>query len=83
MRSSDVQHPFLVMSFPGGFAWCLHCEQASRAADWAANDWDCPVTGCDGGALDVQPWEEFSRIRPLFPDRPELGKVYGLYEGGI
>ena len=41
----------------------------------------CHYVGCIGDAvLDAIRWEEIRESRSEYPDRPERGTVYGLYD---
>lgn len=65
------------------YTWCFHCERAHATAKWEANDWDCPDPECDGGAFDAHPWalDHWPRnAHPEYPEIPEMGKDYPLYD---
>jgi len=76
---------------PDTWLWCLHCERCFRFIDAKVGKFgvlDCAYTGCDGAALDFWRWsaEEWERHeiympRPEhWPEEPEVGRVYPLYE---
>lgn len=42
--------------------------------------WRCPYRGCDGTTLDLWHWAEVREHHPDYPEKPQLGKVYPLYD---
>jgi len=65
------------------FTWCLHCECAYKTELWVKNKWNCPDVKCNGSQHDAHSWEaeEWPRINhPEYPEIPEEGKYYPLYE---
>lgn len=62
------------------FAWCCHCERASRVADWKAKRWNCPLDDCDGNLVDMWSWESLRSQKPELPETPEIGALYPLYD---
>lgn len=66
----------------GEWRWCLHCERAYHAdkARLVRGLWMCAYKGCDGDAvLDQWEWSRIREIHPEYPEVPEVGKLYGMY----
>jgi hypothetical protein len=74
------------------WVWCLHCERCFRFIESKLDDEGllvCAYTpDCSGSALDFWPWSQkdwddrmHGQPRPTqWPEEPEVGKVYPLYE---
>lgn len=69
----------------GRILWCLHCERVAPDVEWRSG---CPYSDCDGG--DVDAWDyhkqrlgiEGGPPIPWWPEQPELGARYSLFEVG-
>ena len=66
-----------------GFLWCLHCERTYERGKWRTEGdlQMCPYLDCDGDAvIDAWDWAKIRDAHPDYPESPEAGKVYALYE---
>lgn len=71
----------------GDYYWCLHCERAYHKKDLrTVIDQDgflmemCHYPNCNGDAvIDAWDWEKIRDAHPDYPEVPEVGKQYPLY----
>jgi hypothetical protein len=67
------------------FLWCLHCERAYPKDQIRIDpSWGlemCHYKDCDGDAvLDAWAWSKFRDGRAAYPEQPEMGVNYPLYD---
>jgi hypothetical protein len=70
------------------YYWCLHCERAYHKNELrTVVDEDgfimevCHYTDCDGDAvIDAWDWEKIREMHPEYPEKPEEGKIYPMYD---
>jgi hypothetical protein len=67
-----------------GWVWCLHCERVYRREEvrWDSENevYLCAYEDCDGDAL-LDAWDyEERRVACGWPEVPQKGVVYRLYE---
>lgn len=63
--------------------WCLHCERTYDYGKWRVvrGLQMCPFLDCNGDAvLDAWDWKKVRDANPGYPEKPETGKVYPLYQ---
>ena len=64
------------------YLWCLHCEHAYKKGYFRLkNDLQlCPYSGCGGDTvIDGWDWEKLRDDHKDYPEIPEIGKHYPLY----
>ncbi len=64
------------------WVWCMHCCQGHPRLAWEAKNLNCPTPACDGMALDALPWDLIRRQNPDYPQAPEEGVRYPMYQPG-
>jgi hypothetical protein len=67
------------------FLWCLHCERAypkdQIRIDQSFGLEMCHYKDCDGDAvLDAWEWSKLRTWHASYPDQPEMGVSYPLYD---
>jgi len=70
----------------GMTVWCLHCERIYYVGEFKADAELfelCPYLDCDGNTvLDSIPWVHIRNQHPEYPQKPQKGIVYPLYNVG-
>jgi hypothetical protein len=77
---------------PETWIWCLHCARCFRFSDAKVDDEGLVVCAytpdCNGSAIDFKEWSKEDWLEQMggqkrpehWPEEPEVGKVYPLYE---
>jgi len=64
------------------WTWCQIGERVYPTRRFLARNWRCPTRGCDGGMINVFPWENphFAprQRHPEYPDDPLEGGWYPI-----
>ena len=78
--------------YDGKYLWCLHCERAYKKDEYRlvvekgmyGADFEmqmCPYIDCDADAvLDAWPWLKIKAMHDKYPEVPEHGTVYPMYD---